>query len=202
MHYKENNMLSTYFSISCDRQAGMKSSRSLIAEDDVDDGIDVGNVDLAVVVDVGSWGCWYPRQDDVDDDVDIGDIDLSVAVHITTQALDTRAEIVRVERLHRQGLFASHCILIDGELDVLDAHRIGAHIIGATHLPQVKQDPVILARHEGLLTVVGQILQVIGLVVGTVAGINLDIIDGQGGIEHKADRVGQAVESQLLAHGQ
>ena len=55
-------------------------------QDDVDDGIDVGDGNLAVTVHVGSDGRSILSQDDGHDDIDIGDGDLAIEVHITLQA--------------------------------------------------------------------------------------------------------------------
>ena len=53
-----------------------------VAHDHIDEGIDVGDVDLTVTVHVGS-GQSVKCQDGVNDRVDVGNIDFAVAVHIT-----------------------------------------------------------------------------------------------------------------------
>ena len=58
------------------------SSNPLLQENHVDEGIDVGNVDLTVTVHVGSRQS-VNCQDGVDDRVDICNIDFTVAVHIS-----------------------------------------------------------------------------------------------------------------------
>lgn len=58
---------------------------AVIVEDDVDDGIDVIKIDLAISVDVGISGIAVSVKDDVDDVVHIGDVDFKVAVHIACQ---------------------------------------------------------------------------------------------------------------------
>ena len=58
----------------------------LFAQDDVDNGIDVGDVDLSVLVNVGATlkiigaSC---TQDYVDYAIDVGNVHLAVTVHIT-----------------------------------------------------------------------------------------------------------------------
>ena len=57
----------------------------LLGQDDVDEGVHIGNVNLAVTVHIGT-GAGAARQDDVDDGIDVGDIDLAVVVHIALEA--------------------------------------------------------------------------------------------------------------------
>ena len=58
----------------------------LAAQQVVDDGIDVGDVDLTVIVDVAAVACVVvgkTAQNDVNEPVDIGNIDLAVTIHVT-----------------------------------------------------------------------------------------------------------------------
>ena len=59
------------------------SLASLVSQDIVDDGVDVGDIHLAVIVRVAV-GTADVAQDGIDDDIDIGDIHLAVAVHVTS----------------------------------------------------------------------------------------------------------------------
>ena len=51
------------------------------AQDDIDDGIHVADVDLAVAVHIAS-GVIIAPKDDVDDSVHVADVDLVIAVHV------------------------------------------------------------------------------------------------------------------------
>ena len=62
-------------------------SKNLLLENEGDEGIDVGDADFAVAVDVGGGGAGSAREDDVDDGIDIGDVDLAIGVHVTGEAL-------------------------------------------------------------------------------------------------------------------
>ena len=55
-------------------------------QDDVDEGVDVGDVDFAVTVHVGSRSVTISAQNHVDDGIHIGNIDLMVAVNVTRQS--------------------------------------------------------------------------------------------------------------------
>ena len=58
----------------------------IAAQDDGDDSIDVGDIDLAVTIHVGSCGITISSQDDGDDGIDISNIDLAVAIHVAGQS--------------------------------------------------------------------------------------------------------------------
>ena len=59
----------------------------MLTQDDIDNDIDIGYINLVVVVDIGCWCRCIVAQNDVDDDVDITHIDLDIAVDITHEAL-------------------------------------------------------------------------------------------------------------------
>ena len=64
-------------------QAG-PSLRVLLVEDDVNQGVDIGDVHLVVTVHIGSSrGLLFQNQSD--EGIDIGDVHLAVTVHITLQ---------------------------------------------------------------------------------------------------------------------
>ena len=74
-----------------------------VAEDLVDDDVDVGDVDGAVVVDVAC-RVGGAAQDDIDDDVDVGNVDGAVTVHVARSAiswygLDVVENAPRISRL-------------------------------------------------------------------------------------------------------
>ena len=55
------------------------------AQDDVNQGVDVGDVDFSVTVHVGSNSVIISAQDDVDGGVYISNIDLKVTIHVAQE---------------------------------------------------------------------------------------------------------------------
>ena len=56
--------------------------RFITTQDDVNDYIHVGDIDLLVAIHIGCRFITVTVQDDADDDIDIGDIDLAIAIDI------------------------------------------------------------------------------------------------------------------------
>ncbi len=54
-------------------------------QDDVDDRVDVGDVDFAVTVHVGSSRASISAQNHVDDGIHIGNVDLKVKIHVANE---------------------------------------------------------------------------------------------------------------------
>ena len=52
------------------------------AQNDVDNGIDIGDVNFMVLIHIGSCGGAMAVKDDIDDCIDIGDVDLMVVIDI------------------------------------------------------------------------------------------------------------------------
>ena len=60
------------------------------SQDDVDDGVDVGDVDFAIAIHVGSSIVTISAQNDIDDGIDVCNIDLTVAIHVARQGFRFR----------------------------------------------------------------------------------------------------------------
>ena len=56
--------------------------RGFLLEDEVDEGVDVGDVDFTVTIDVACGRC-ISTQYHVDDGIDVGDIDFAVTVDVS-----------------------------------------------------------------------------------------------------------------------
>ena len=82
-HFILRNRLSRFFQVTVVEfnHLGDNLLLSPIAQNDVDDGIDVGNVDFTVPVHVGN--CVSPiHKDDLKHRIDIGNVHLFVAIHV------------------------------------------------------------------------------------------------------------------------
>ena len=55
------------------------------SQDDVDDGVDVGDVDFAITIHVSQKGATISAQNNVDDGIHISNIDFTVAIHVTLE---------------------------------------------------------------------------------------------------------------------
>ena len=55
--------------------------------DDIDNGIDVGDVDLAITINVGNHDVAVPIKDDVNQGIHVSDIHLAIKVHVATPVL-------------------------------------------------------------------------------------------------------------------
>ena len=69
------------------------------AQDDVDDGVDVGDVDFAITVHVGSSSVIISIQNHVDDGIHICNIDFTVAIHVANEYIVNNLSEIRIPAL-------------------------------------------------------------------------------------------------------
>ena len=128
-------------------------------KDDVDDGVDIGDVHLAVTVHVGKAfiGVDLPM-DDTDDAIHISDVHLAIGIHVTSQYIDFPGEIARVAwaavDAGTGGIHMVHivnCSLATDKLGAAKKHFLGfSHSICTPAIAGIYRFQILAAIEHGL----------------------------------------------------